>query len=99
MQNTLPKVHPPALKTKVAIDAIKETKTMAELASDYDVHPSRIKSWKQKALAALNNCFSDLPLVKQKNQEELILTLYQEIGRLKIELDWLKKKMGIIETR
>lgn len=99
MFNTIPKVHPPALKTKVAIDAIKETKTIAELANSYDVHPSRIKSWKQKALVALNNCFSELPQIKQKNQEELIQNLYQEIGRLKIELDWLKKKMGIIESR
>lgn len=99
MPNTIPKVHPPALKTKVAIEAIKETKTTAELASNYDVHPSRIKSWKHKALTALNTCFSELPVAKEKKQEELILTLYQEIGRLKIELDWLKKKMGIIESR
>lgn len=72
---------------------------MAELSSGYGVHTSQIKRWKQKALAALATCFSEARLVKEKNQEALIQTLYQEIGRLKIELDWLKKKMGIIESR
>lgn len=99
MNETIKKVHPPALKTKVAIDAIKEVKTMAELSSDYGVHTTQIKRWKQKAIAALGTCFSEAHLVKEKNQEALIQHLYQEIGRLKIELDWLKKKMGIIESR
>lgn len=93
------KVHPPALKTKVAIDAIKEVKTLAELSNDYGVHTTQIKRWKQIALSALANCFSEVQRIREQNQEELSLALYQEIGRLKIELDWLKKKLGIIESR
>lgn len=99
MNESMRKVHPPALKTKVAIDAIKEVKTMAELSSDYGVHTTQIKRWKQIALSALGSCFSDARRVSKQNQEELTQSLYQEIGRLKIELDWLKKKLGIIESR
>lgn len=99
MNESMRKVHPPALKTKVVIDAIKEVKTMAELASDYGIHTTQIKRWKQIALSALENCFSDGQRIRGQNQEELNQVLYQEIGRLKIELDWLKKKLGIIEAR
>lgn len=99
MLNNIHKVHPPALKTKVVLDVIKEAKTMAELSNEYGIHTTQIRRWKEKALIALNNCFSEVGAIKEKNQEELIQSLYQEIGRLKIELDWLKKKMGIIDSR
>lgn len=99
MNETMRKVHPPALKTKVAIDAIKEIKTMAELSSDYGVHTTQIKRWKQIALYSLGNCFSEVQRIRDQNQEELIQNLYQQIGQLKVELDWLKKKLGIIESR
>jgi len=99
MNETIKKVHPPAFKTKVAIEAIKESKTMAELSGSYGVHTTQIKCWKQKALTALDNCFSEIARIKTENQEELILSLYQEIGQLKVELGWLKKKLGIIESR
>ena len=99
MTENIHKVHPPALKTRVVLDAIREVKTMAELSSEYGIHTTQIRRWKEKAFGALNSCFSEVGVVKEKNQEELIQNLYQEIGRLKIELDWLKKKMGIIESR
>lgn len=99
MSTTPPRTHPPAFKTKVAIDAIKEQKTMAELATEYEVHPTQIRRWKDTVILAMTNCFSEAPALKEKNQEVLIQTLYEQIGRLKIELDWLKKKMGVIESR
>lgn len=99
MINTIRKVHPPAFKTKVAIEAIKEAKTPAELSSLYEVHTTQIKRWKQKAIEFLESCFTEANVQKEKDQEELIQTLYQEIGRLKIELDWIKKKLGIINSR
>jgi transposase-like protein len=99
MINTIHKTHPPAFKTKVALEAIKETKTMAELSSLFEVHTTQIKRWKQKAVDSLENCFTEASVQKEKNQEELIQSLYQEIGRLKIEHDWLKKKLGLLDSR
>jgi putative transposase len=99
MTDIIHKVHPPALKTRVVLDTIKEVKTMAELSNEYGIHTTQIRRWKEKAMIALNNCFSEVDRIRKENQEELIQNLYQEIGRLKIELDWLKKKMGIIESR
>ena len=99
MLNTIHRQHPAALKSKVAVDAIKEVKTLAELSSAYGVHTSQIRRWKEIALDALTNCFSEVREIREKNQEELILTLYQQIGQLKVEVDWLKKKLGIIESR
>lgn len=91
MLNTIRRQHPTALKTKVALDAIKEVKTLAELSSAYGVHTTQIRRWKEIAVNAIANCFSEARQVKEKNQEELIQNLYQQIGQLKVELDWLKK--------
>lgn len=99
MPNTIHRQHPTALKTKVALDAIKEVKTLAELSSAYGVHTTQIRRWKETALNALANCFSEVQRIRQENQDELIQNLYQQIGQLKVELDWLKKKLGIIEAR
>jgi len=99
MINTIRKVHPPAFKTKVALEAIKETKTVAEISSLYEVHTTQIKRWKQKAIDSLEGCFTEANIQKEKDEQELIQSLYQEIGRLKIELDWLKKKMGLFDSR
>lgn len=98
MTNTIHRQHPTAIKTKVALDAIKEVKTLAELSSAYGVHTTQIRRWKEIALNALATCFSEVQQVREKNQEELIQNLYQQIGQLKVELDWLKKKLGIIES-
>lgn len=99
MLNTIHRQHPTALKTKVALDAIKEIKTLAELSSAYGVHTTQIRRWKETALNALTNCFSQVQRIRQENQDELIQNLYQQIGQLKVELGWLKKKLGIIESR
>ncbi len=99
MSESIKRHHPPPFKAKVALEAIKETKTMAELASDYGVHTTQITRWKDIAWTALQNCFNERAVIKEKNNEELIQSLYQQIGQLKVELDWLKKKMGIIESR
>ena len=99
MQSTIHRQHPVALKIKVALEAVKEVKTLAELSSAYGVHPTQIRRWKEIALKALTNCFSEVQHLREKNQEELIQNLYQQIGQLKVELDWLKKKLGIIESR
>lgn len=95
MQNTIHRQHPAALKTKAALDAIREVKTLAELSSAYGVHTTQIRRWKEIALSAVSSCFSEMQKRQEKNQEELIANLYQQIGQLKVELDWLKKS-GIV---
>ncbi len=97
MDQKLRRVHPAAFKAKVALEAIKETKTIAELSSIYGIHPTQISKWKMRALEGLVQIFSDYHAVKQKDDDELKRELYQQIGRLKVEVDFLKKKMGIFE--
>lgn len=97
MDKTIRRVHPPAFKAKVALEAIKETKTIAELASIYGVHPTQVIKWKQKALQVLETIFSDKLKQQEQTQDELIQELYEQIGKLKVEADWLKKKIGLIE--
>lgn len=97
MDKTLRRVHPPAFKAKVALEAIKEQKTIAELASLYGVHPTQITKWKRKLLDRLELMFSGTFKTKDQEQEELIDALYKQIGKLKVEADFLKKKIGLIE--
>jgi transposase len=91
------RVHPVALKVKVALEAIKETKTLSELASQYGVHVTQIKQWKQQVLEGIATIFSEKGKQKEKDTGQLIQTLYQQIGKQKVEIDWLKKKIGVIE--
>ena len=86
------KRHTPEFKTKVALEAIKGIKTSSELASRFQVHSAQISTWKKKAIEALPDIFRHPSKKKPKSEDELTGPLYQEIGRLKMELDWLKKK-------
>ena len=95
MDKKMRRVHPPAFKAKVALEAIKEQKTIAELASLYSVHPTQITKWKKRAVDLLSQGFSEQQKQQEHNDRELIQELYQQIGRLKVEVDFLKKKMGI----
>lgn len=87
--------HTPSFKAKVALEAIKEQKTSAELASQYQVHPGQIRNWKATAAKGLIDIFSDKKKSRDQDQEELIQELYRQIGQLKVDLDWLKKKSGL----
>jgi len=87
--------HTPSFKAKVALEAIKEQKTSAELASQYQVHPGQIRNWKATAAKGLIDLFSDKKKSRDQDQEELIQELYRQIGQLKVDLDWLKKKSGL----
>jgi len=97
MDQNIRRVHPPALKAQVAIDAIREQKTIAELASQYAIHPTQITKWKRIALDIIAQGFSTQQKHKEHDDRELIQELYRQIGRLKVEVDFLKKKMGIFE--
>ena len=97
MDQKIRSMHAAGFKAKVALEAIKETKTIAELAGMYSVHTTQITKWKKKALEGLSEIFSDQKQQKKKDNDALIQELYQQIGRLKVEVDFLKKKMGIFE--
>jgi transposase len=90
------KSYPPSFKAKVALEAIKEQKTSAELASQYQVHPGQIRNWKAIALKGLLDLFSDRGKGKEEDNETLIAELYRQIGQQKVDLDWLKKKSGLV---
>ena len=80
-------------KAKVAVDALKEQKTLSELANQYQIHSVQISNWKKQLLDGSALIFKNSTNNHQKKQQNLEAHLYQEIGRLKIELDWLKKKL------
>jgi putative transposase len=82
------------LKTKVAVEAIKGQKTTNEIAATYGVHPSQITQWKKQALDELPHVFSSRAAGREKADEALIASLYQQIGQMKMELEWLQKKTG-----
>lgn len=91
------RVHPPAFKSKVALEAIKEQKTIAELASQFSVHPTQITKWKSQAIEVIETMFANGRIKAAQNNDDLITSLYEQIGKLKVEGDWLKKKIGLIE--
>lgn len=85
----------PAFKARVALDLIKDTDTIAAICSRYGIHPTQAGKWKQQVLAGLELNFSGKPLDELKAKDVIIAELYQQIGQLKVELDWLKKKLSV----
>jgi len=83
--------HIPEFKAKVALEAIKGQKTLNELSSLYGVHSNQIVRWKKQATDEMTALFSGSTVKKDRAEEELRSRLYQEIGQLKVEVDWLKK--------
>jgi transposase-like protein len=85
------KSHTPAFKAQVALAAVKGDRTVNELASQFGVHPTLIHGWKKLLLSNAEALFA----TGSKTQEPLedkTAELYEQIGRLKVELDWIKKK-------
>lgn len=80
-------------KSKIAIAAIEGKLTQAQLTSEYGVHPTQIKAWKQTALQAISDVFSNAKDKDKIAQTELVDSLYEEIGRLQAQLSWLKKSI------
>jgi transposase-like protein len=87
------KRHTPEFKAKVALEAIREQKTAGQIASEYEVHPTQVSQWKKDAIQHLAAAFqTGSPKGDVKKDEILQDRLYSQIGQLKVELDWLKKK-------
>jgi len=96
MARNMRRSHDAAFKARVALEAIRGEKTMAQIATEYGVHPNQIRQWRQKLLAELPQLFSDRRKSAEKDGEELQAELYRQIGQLKVELDWLKKKSQML---
>jgi transposase-like protein len=82
-------------KVKIALAAIRGDQTVTELASLYKVHPNQITTWKRQAQDQLVAAFDNKKAKSLKADEKLKEELYRQIGQLKVELDWLKKKSGL----
>ena len=80
-------------KAKVAIEAIKGVKTIAELAAEHKVHPNQISKWKKQLLDNAPELFAGKHSDAAKTEEELTAPLFEEIGRLKMDIKWLEKKL------
>jgi transposase len=88
------KVFSSSFKAKVAIDALREQKTVNQLAQDHGIHASQIGVWKKELLAKSAAVFDTARGPKPSETDDLE-KLYAQIGRLKVEVDWLKKKLGM----
>ena len=87
--------HSAQFRAKVALAAVKADKTTAELSQEFQVHPTQITKWKKQLTDGLPEIFSLRRNQSFQEQQALTDQLYQQIGRLKVELDWLKKKLGL----
>ena len=90
------KSYSSAFKAKVALEAIKKEKTISQLSSEYGVHANQINQWRKRLLEELPEIFSKKRQKKEKDAEHLQDELYRQIGQLKVELDWLKKKSKLL---
>ena len=91
--------HDSAFKARIALEAIKKEKTLAQLGSEYGVHPNQIGQWRKHLLEELPSLFSDKRKKSDKEGEELKDELYKQIGQLKVEVDWLKKKSLLLDLK
>lgn len=87
--------HSAEFKGKVALEALKGVKTVNELASQYQVHPTQISQWKRQVQGRVNELFGNGQTKDHQEAEAVQAKLYEEVGRLKMELDWLKKTAGL----
>ncbi len=88
------KQHSAAFKAQVALAAVKGDRTVNELAGQYGVHPTLIHAWKKQLLAGAEAAFSNGNRSGAADPEAEKAELFEQIGRLKMELEWLKKKIG-----
>ena len=92
---TTKRKHSPTFKFKVALEAAKNMQTRSQVASKFDVHPTQVSQWKNKLVENGSTLFDGKGVLRRaKASAEKETELYEQIGRLKMELEWLKKKVG-----
>ena len=85
------RTHSRLFKARVVLEALKKQSSLAELASRYEVHPNQITKWKREARLALPEVFGTVK-GPDTDQDGLIAQLYEKVGRLEMEIQWLKEK-------
>ena len=88
------KRHPAAFKAQVALEAAKQTRTVAELAKVYQVHPVQIGQWKKQLLDGVEALFRDGRRRGSEEGEAVQVELHEKIGRLDMEIEWMKKRLA-----
>jgi transposase-like protein len=88
------KRHPASFKAKITLEAAKQTRTIAELAKAYQVHPVQISPWKKQLLDGVESLIRDGRRREREEGQALQAELYERIGRLNMELEWLKKSVA-----
>jgi putative transposase len=84
-------------KAKVALEAVKGRLTINEISREFGVHPNQISKWKKQFLESLPQIFEFSKIAQAAENEELTNQLYQQIGQLKVEFDWVKKKSALFQ--
>jgi transposase len=92
MMHGMRKSYDASFKAKVALEAVKGEKTITQIASEISVHPNQIRKWRDHLLDVLPEMFSLRRPQQEKSRDDLEDELYRQIGQLKVELEWLKKK-------
>ena len=93
------KKHDAAFKAKVALEAVKGVRTVNEIAADFGVHPAMITRWKKQLMEGLPEIFSSRQASNDQETNGLIASLYQKIGQLEVEREWLKKKSSMLHSK
>jgi transposase-like protein len=91
--------HSAEFKARVALEALKGQRTINEIAACYQVHPGQVQQWKKQLVEGLPSLFGREHDKADQEHEELLAQLYQQIGQLKVEVDWLKKKSEQLRLR
>ena len=91
------KQYSATFKAQIVLEALKEIKTVAQIASEHQLHPNLVTKWKQEAVAELPVVFErrNTQAKDQQEQEQKVAQLYEQVGRLTTQLAWLKKKSGL----
>ena len=85
----------PEFKSKVAIEALREELTLAELAKKHNLHPNMITNWKKQAIQNMQGIFAGKKSMQNNDREEETKALHAKIGQLSVEIDFLKKGLGL----
>ena len=97
IKTNIRKHYSAVFKAQVVLEALKEIKTIAQIASDHQLHPNLVTKWKQEAIAELPVVFErkSAQVQAQEAQDQKVAQLYEQIGRLTTQVNWLKKKSGL----
>lgn len=82
-----------AFKEKVVLEALKEQKTLSQIASEFGIHPNQVSQWKQQVVAGIRVMLSGKAVAPAIDEDALTMPLYEQIGRLQVENNYLKKKL------